>query len=195
VSKADRKTLRDKFLAWQCRLRQAAMRVDGGRPSSGMRPKLLDEKRAVLTPALTVLLMPKEPAESTAFFRFQVMKSADPQEIYARALTYLQADYFQSPEAFSDTLLAVLPNDSPVAAALLGMKRCSLSFAEGAFGYSVPCKVSVLEPGHAAREAAIWHNRVFNAALPESVHVVAFRPDWASARAEPGREGRDSVSL
>ncbi|MGA7458330.1 MAG: hypothetical protein WBW51_13565, partial [Methyloceanibacter sp.] len=89
------KTLREDFLAWQCRIRQIAMRRDGGRPSPGMRPRVRDRSGRELSPALTVLSLPRDPAESTDFFRFQVMKTADPRDLYERALTYLQADYFQ----------------------------------------------------------------------------------------------------
>ena len=72
------KTLRDDFLAWQCRIRQIAMRQDGGRPSPGMRPRLLDRDGRELAPALTVLIVPRDPAESTAFFRFQVLQDRRP---------------------------------------------------------------------------------------------------------------------
>ena len=61
-----------------------------------------------LAPALTVLIVPKEPAESTAFFRFQVLKTQDPRDVYERGLAFLQADYFQQPKSFSDRLTAVL---------------------------------------------------------------------------------------
>ena len=98
------------------------MRQDGGRPSPGMRPRLLDEAGRELAPALTVLLLPRDPAESTAFFRFQVLRSPDPRDLYERALSYLQADYFQRPEAFSDRLIAVLPAGSRLAAALVGAR-------------------------------------------------------------------------
>ena len=74
-----------------------------------MRPRVLDTAGRELAPALTVLLIPKEPEESTAFFRFQVMKTQDPRDVYERALVYLQADYFQSPKTFSDRLVVVLP--------------------------------------------------------------------------------------
>ena len=103
-----RQTLRDGFLAWQCRIRQIAMRQDGGRPSPGMRPRVRDASGRELSP-LTVLILPRDPAESTAFFRFQVTKTADPRDVYQRALTYLQADYFQQPGDFGDVLTAVLP--------------------------------------------------------------------------------------
>ena len=194
MGKSSRKTLRDAFLAWQCHIRQTAMRMDDGRPSAGMRPRLFDAGGAELAPALTVLLLPKEPEESTAFLRFQVMKSADPRETYEKALLFLRSDYFQEPEAFSGRLLATLPADSPLADALIAARRCILDFAQGRTGYRLPCKVKALKADDAARAAAIWHNRVFNPALPETVHVFVFAPDWASARAAPGREGQEKTS-
>jgi hypothetical protein len=189
------KNLREEFLAWQCRIRQIAMRQDGARPSPGMRPRLLDQAGRDMVPALTVLMIPRDPSESTAFFRFQVMRSADPRELYERALSFLQADYFQRPASFSDQLLAILPEGSEIAAALTAQGRCILAFEQFSQAYRLPCAVSALQPGDAARDAAIWHNRLFNPALPETVHVVAFQPDWASAKAERMREGRKTVSL
>jgi hypothetical protein len=189
------KNLREEFLAWQCRIRQIAMRQDGGRPSPGMRPRLLDQAGRDMVPGLTVLMIPRDPSESTAFFRFQVMRSADPRELYEHALGFLQADYFQQPASFSDQLLAILPEGSEVAAALTAEGRCILAFEQFSQAYRLPCAVSALQPGDAARDAAIWHNRLFNPALPETVHVVAFQPDWASAKAERMREGRKTVSL
>ncbi len=175
------KSLRDEFLAWQCRIRQISMRQDGGRPSPGMRPRLLDRDGREIVPALTVLLIPQDPMESTAFFRFQVMRSLDPRELFERALGYLQADYFQQPETFSDKLVAILPEGSPLAATLTAQGRCILDFAQFNQTYRLPCTVFELEPAEAAREAAIWHNRLFNPALPDSVHALVFKPDWASA--------------
>jgi hypothetical protein len=189
------KNLREEFLAWQCRIRQIAMRQDGARPSPGMRPRLLDQAGRDMVPALTVLMIPRDPSESTAFFRFQVMRSADPRELYERALGFLQADYFQQPASFSDQLLAILPEGSEIAAALTAQGRCILAFEQFSQAYRLPCAVSALQPGDAARDAAIWHNRLFNPALPETVHVVAFQPDWTSAKAERMREGRKTVSL
>jgi hypothetical protein len=175
------KRIRDGFLAWQCLIRQAAMREEGGRPSPGMRPRVLDTAGRELAPAMTVLLIPKEPEESTAFFRFQVMKTPDPRDVYERALVYLQADYFQSPKTFSDRLVVVLPADSSLAASLIATGDCILEFNQSRQRYCIACKVRELKPGNAAREAAIWHNRVFNPALPDTVQVIAFKPDWASA--------------
>ncbi len=171
------------------------MRADGGRPSPGMRPRALDTRGVELAAGLTVLLLPLEPEEATSFFRFQVMRNPDPRDLYERALSYLQAEYFQRPASFSDRLLAVLPKELPVAAALIAGGRCVLEFEQFSQAYRLPCTVSLLKPGDAAREAAIWHNRLFNPALPETVHVLAFQPDWASARADLGPDGRKTASF
>ena len=168
---------------WQCRIRQLSMRANGGRPSPGMRPQLLDRDGGELAPALTVLLVPKAPDEATAFFRFQVKKSTDPRETYEKALRFLQSDYFADPSTFKNRFLATLPRDAHLADALNTAKRCVLVFSEGRWRYRAPCKVKVLKEGHADRDAALWHNRVFNPGLPDSVHVLAFDPDWASAQA------------
>jgi hypothetical protein len=182
------------FLEWQCRIRQVSMREEGGRPSAGMRPRVLDGSGREMSPALTVLMIPKEPEESTAFFRYQVMKTPDPRAVYERALTFLQADYFQDPDAFSDRLASVLSADAPLARDLLDQGKCILAFDQGRQRYQLPCKVRELKPGSASREAAIWHNRLFNPALPDTVHVLSFQPDWASAGAEPWPGGRKSRS-
>ena len=184
----------DHFLAWQCRIRQVAMREEGGRPSPGMRPRVLDVSEREVAPAITVLLIPKEPEESTAFFRYQVMKTPDPRAVYERALTFLQADYFQDPNAFSERLATVLSAGTPLAGSLLDDGECILAFEQGRQRYSIPCKVRELKTGSAAREAAIWHNRLFNPALPDTVHVLGFQPDWASAGADPWPGGRKSRS-
>ena len=156
------------------------MREDGGRPSPGMRPRVLDTAGRELAPALTVLLIPKEPEESTAFFRFQVMKTPDPRDVYERALTFLQADYFQDPDAFSDRLASVLSAGASLARSLLNQGECILVFEQGRQRYDLPCTVREPKPGSASREAAIWHNRLFNPASPDTVHVLEFRPDWTA---------------
>ena len=174
------KRIRDAFLAWQCLIRQTAMREGGGRPSRGMRPRVLDLSGRELSPALTVLLIPKEPEESTAFFRFQVMKTPDPRDVYERALAYLQADYFQTPGTFGDRLVAVLSPGSALAKSLLDQGACILEFDQSRRRYRFPCEFRAVKSGSRTREAAIWHNRLFNPALPEAAEVIAFKPDWTS---------------
>ncbi len=194
VKQLPRETLRDDFFDWQCRIRQIACREDGGRPSPGMRPRVRDSKNREISQALTVLLVPDDPGETLSYFRHQVMRSTDPRDAYERGLAYLSADFFQDPGSFSDRLIAILPSGSELAAALIGKGGCVLEFEQWRQGYRLPCTISPLEPGNPAREAAVWHNRLFNPALPETVHVLAFQPDWASAGPLPGREGQKAPS-
>ncbi len=160
------------------------MRQDGGRPSSGMRPRVFVAGREV-APALTVLIVPKDAGETTALFRFQVQKTADPRDVYERGLALLQADYFQQPDSFSGRLTAVLPAGSVLAATVLAEGACVLEFDQFAQHYRLPCSVAALRPGHDAHEATIWHNRLFNPSLPDDVQVLSFKPEWSRGQATP----------
>lgn len=181
MSKTGPRKLKDRFIEWQCQLRKTAMREQGGRPSDGMCPRVLTDSGQEQLSALTVLLTPEEPKESTAFFRFQVQKSADPRETYQKALRFLQSEYYQDAKQFTDRLLAVLPPDAPVTGALIESDGCTLDFSQGRHRFRVPCKVKTVKKGSARYEAAIWHNRVFNPALPDGMQVLSFKPDWKSA--------------
>ena len=98
-----------------------------------MRPRVLDTAGRELAPALTVLLIPKEPEESTAFFRFQVMKTPDPRDVYEHALAYLQADYFQTEsESFRDRLVTRASRQSSLAASPASLSSTSRSGKEPA---------------------------------------------------------------
>lgn len=147
----------------------------------GMRPRLLDTNGDLLAPALTVLLAHKAPEESTAFFRFQVMKYTDPRETYEKALVFLRAEYYQDFKLFSDRLFAVFPDGAPLVTKLVEAGRCILDFSEGRHGFRLPCKVKALKADDPEREAAIWHNRVFNRTLPDTVVVLGFKPSWKTA--------------
>jgi hypothetical protein len=181
ATKTSTSSFRHDFLGWQCRIRQIAMRADGGRPSPGMRPRVLRASGVEIARALTVLLVPKEPEESTSFFRFQVMRTQDPRDLYQRGLAYLQADYFHQPEKFSDRLTAVLDNASALAATLLAEKTCVLEFEQFSQVFRLPCAVRRLGQRDEARAASLWHNRIFNPALPDDVLVLELKPDWAKA--------------
>src|SRR4029450_9511526 len=139
-------------------------------------------------------MLPRVPGDSRAFFRFQVTKTADPRDVYQRALTYLQADYFQQPGDFGDVLTAVLPPQSDLAARLIRDGRCVLAFEQFSQHYRLPCAVFETEAGEALREVTLWHNRAFNPSLPDDVLVLGFRPDWKSAETSSRASGRSRAS-
>ncbi len=177
--------LRDRFLGWQCRIRQIAMRRDGGRPSDGMCPKATMADGTVVAERLTVLLVPEKPAESTAFFRHQVRRTRDRREVHEEGLAYLQATHFQNAKGFSDQLTALFGAGGKQAATLMSAGGCSLAFAQFNQSFVLPCSVVRLAPDDAVYQATLWHNRLFNPDLPDGVDILGFRPDWSQAKADP----------
>lgn len=176
----DQSALCAAFLAWQCRIRQMAVRHDGGRPSSGMRPHLeLPEGSPPVQ--VTVLIVEREPEESTSQFRHLVLKTQDPRERYESALRVLAAAYYQHPERFSDQLTALFNPDSVTCRRLLEQGRCVLDFEQWHEGYRLPCVVRALDEQHPAFQAVYWHNRLFNPMLQGTLQGVSFLPDWSAA--------------
>lgn len=182
-SKAE--ALRAHFLGWQCRVRLFAVRRAGGRPSAGMRAAVKRAGGGEIAPAVTVLIVRREPAEATALFRHQVRRTNDPRLRYERGLEILRAAYFTRPETFSDAMTALFPADSPIAAELLAAGECVLAFAQSGQSYRIPCRVGALDPGDPAFAATYWHNSLFNPSIPEGITILSFHPDWMRARASP----------
>lgn len=177
--------IRNHFLNWQCRLRQIAMRQQGGRPAPGMRPEVLLKGGEVLSPAITIVLVPEASEESTDFFRFQCQKTHDPAQIYEKGLQFLQGTHFQQARTFSDELTALFDSTSGVAETLLREGECLLSFEQFSQRYKMFCSVRPFTHDDAQWQATYWHNRLFNPALASDAQVLGFQPDWNSAQADP----------
>jgi len=171
--------LRDDFLGWQCRLRQISARQGGGRPTPGMRPRLLSPAGEVLAGGITVLIVEHEPGDTTRMFEFQCKRTHDPIERYDKILELLSASYFQHPQNFSDTLTALFGAASDLPPTLLHLGRCVLEFEQFTQGYRLPCEVTELDPAHPFYQATYWHNHMFNATMPPNTRILAFKPDWA----------------
>ena len=173
------------FLGWQCRIRQIAVRQFGGMPMSGMQPRVSTKQEELIAPAVVSLLVPLEPAESTAYFKFQVQRTNEPEEAREAALKYLGSDYFQLPENFSDETTAVFGAVSPLAEALLKAGEALLDFEQYAQRFRLICKVRRLRMEEPARELSFWQARLFNPNLPKNAAVLGFKPDWKRAQADP----------
>jgi len=177
--------LRAHFLGWQCRVRQYAVRQGGGRPTDGMRPRaVLTDPEVDLGP-VTVLINRREPHEATSQFRHLARKTHDPAERYNGALKLLSAAYYQRPEEFSDELTGLFGAVSEFADHLLAGGRCRLLFEQFSQSYDLPCRLRELPEDHPSYQATYWHNSLFNPNIPGGARVLAFRPDWSEARADP----------
>ena len=177
--------VRAHFLGWQCRIRQYAVRQGGGRPTSGMRPRILSAEPEADLGTVTVLINKFEPQSVTSQFRHLVRKTHDPVERYDSALKLLAAAYYQKPEEFSDELTALFGEVSEVADRLLGDGGCRLQFEQYSQSYDLPCALRRLPEEHPAFQATLWHNSLFNANIPGGVRILAFRPDWSRVLADP----------
>jgi len=175
--------LRHAFLAWQCRIRQIAVRDHGGRPTPGMRPVL--EVATQRVGPITVVLNKQDGGETTTQFRFLVKKTHDPSERYEAAMRHLAAAYYQRPDSFSDEMTALFAPEAGLPRQIAGRDDCRLLFAQFRQRWRLPCAAQLLEPDAAAYQATYWHNALFNPRLPAGVRIVAFAPDWARAEAEP----------
>ncbi|MFP6729824.1 MAG: hypothetical protein VCD50_06610 [Alphaproteobacteria bacterium] len=173
--------MRDGFIGWQCRIRQHAFRTQGGRPSPGMRPRVLDADGGEISPGVTVLLIEEEPADTIAQFRYLARKTHDPAARHESAVTLLSSAHYQTTRNFSDRLTALFSIDSTVAAGLLAAGACLLEFDQFSQHYSLPCAVSALDQDDPAFQASYWHISLFNPSLPGKVQILAFTPDWTRA--------------
>lgn len=170
--------LREAFFAWQCRIRQMAMREDEGRPSPGMCPRVLDANGEVLADGIVTLIVRGAPEESTEFFKFQVQRNHDPHEVRKKTLTFLQSTHFHGPREFMDCVTALFGEHSEFAASLIEAQKCVLEFRQFTQGFKLNCTVSQLRAGDAEHAATLWHNRCFNPSLSDDVKILKFEPDW-----------------
>ena len=173
--------LRQQFLVWQCRLRQIAVREDGGRPSEGMRPKVLSPEGRVLSEGAVVLLVRSDPAASSDFFEFQVRKNHDPNEVYRKGLAFLQSTYYHRANRFSDEMIALFLPESRLAALLAELGSCRLEFRQFGQSCRLPCAAREMAPEEPAYRNTLWHNRLFNTRLSDDVRILGFKPDWTAA--------------
>ena len=177
--------LRDRFLRWQCRIRQIAMRSDGGRPSSGMTPLAHVAGEPV---ARIVTVLSKRPEHSlTMELRHLARRTHDPAERRENAHELFAERYFQSATEFSDTLTASFAPDSGLAAGLAEARQCRLDFEQFGQRFRVGCAVRRLSEHNPLREATFWHNLLFNPLLAADCVILGFEPDWGRSKADPGR--------
>ncbi len=176
------------FLTWQCRIRQIAMREGEGRPSQGMRPKVLDAEGNELSAGIIVLMIRENPAESTEFLKFQVQKHHDPQDVYKKALTYLQSTHYHRAIEFTDEMTGLFGESSSLVERLMIEGKCVLEFSEFQQTYAIPCAVRILDEAEDAYQATLWHNRIFNPHIGSDIQIVGFQPDWEEAVALQERQ-------
>ncbi len=175
---------REAFLKWQCRVRQIAMRSAGGRPDAAMRPVALMPDGRRLGP-VTTLLLKSARHDVTPELRHMAQRTHDPAERRAAAVRFFSASHYQRAREFSCTLAAVFPPGALWARMLLDAGRCRLRFDAYSQEFDLDCAVIAHGCGDRLREAAFWHNLLFNPNLHPDAVVLGFSPDWDRSTARP----------
>ena len=175
---------RSAFLKWQCRVRQMAMRATGGRPDAAIRPAVVLPDGSAPGRITTILL--KRPAFSvTPEFRHMASRTHDPAERREAAVRFLSASHYQRAEEFSDELAATFAPGAAFVEAIIGSKCCRLVFDAFSQRFDLACSVRLHGAHDPFREAAFWHNRLFNSELHPDTVVLGFLPDWEQSKAAP----------
>ncbi len=173
---------RNAFLKWQCRVRQMAMRTAGGRPDAAIRPAVVLPDGSAPGRITTILL--KRPAFSvTPEFRHMVSRTHDPAERREAAVRFLSASHYQRAEEFSDELAATFVPGAAFVEAVSRTGRCRLVYDAFSQGFDLACSVRLHGAHDPFREAAYWHNKLFNSELHPDTVVLGFLPDWEHSRA------------
>jgi hypothetical protein len=170
--------VRDRFLAWQCRLRQAAMREAGGRPSPGMCARVTRADGTQVAPGITLLIVEKEPAATVDLLRHTARKTQDPRQRYQDGLKILSAEYYENPENFSDVMTGLFPACSGIVATLLAETGWILHFQEANQSFHIACAINELSEKELSYQLTYWHNHLFNPYPPSQIQMLAFQPDW-----------------
>jgi len=177
--------LRDRFLRWQCRIRQIAMRSEGGRPASGMTPLAHVAGEPV---ARIVTVLSKRPEHSvTMELRHLARRTHDPSERRENAIKLLAERHYQAATEFSDTLTASFAPGSGLASGLVNARECRLDFEQFGQRFQVQCAVRLLSEHNPLREATFWHNLLFNPRLSADCIILGFEPNWGRSEADPAQ--------
>jgi len=176
---------RDYFLGWQCRVREQIMRRENGRPTKGIRPKVLlgDPEKEIAE--IILLLFPREPKESTMQFHYMIKRTHDPQIRFSKAVQWLSSSFYQHPEEFGGVLTALFAKDSNLFEKIKIRKECVLVFDYQQQRFKFACVVNEVSRDTPEYQFTFWHNKLFNSLLPTNARVLVFHPDWKNLEASP----------
>lgn len=177
--------LKDRFLKWQCLVRQTMMRDNQGRPDTSVMPDVFLPGESEPLGAIITILNKAPGFEQTAEMNHMAWQTHDTAQMRSRALQFLSATYYQKHREFSDILTATFPPESPGAAKIRAAESCRLRFEAYSQAFDLQCRVWTLTEKNPLHVATIAHNRLFNPVLPGGTVVLGFEPDWEHSTALP----------
>ncbi len=177
--------LKDKFLKWQCLVRQIMMREHLGKPTNSVMPEVfLGNKSENIGTIITI--MNKLPMYSVIPEMLHMSrKTFDVAQRRSQALQYFSATYYQKPSQFSEILTATFQSRSQGANLITRASTCSLVFEAYAQRFELECTVEDLSDKNPLFISTLAHNRLFNPDLPADTRVLGVAPDWNASRSSP----------
>ena len=180
------KPLRDKFMGWQCRVRQIAMRENLGRPDDAIAPYAYSEVTSESLGQIVTVICKLQAHSKTPELQHIFRHTNDPAERRDKALQLLSETYYQKHREFSDVLTATFMPNSYSANTLEKAGICRLEFDAYGHQFKLRCKVTKLGSSHPNYQATWWHNLLFNPNLNPDILILGFEPDWKSSAINTG---------
>ena len=177
--------LMERFLRWQCRVRQIAMRDKEGRPDDAITPSLTLSGESEPLGHVITLLTKWNAYSVTPEMTHMVKRTNDPAQRREKALQYFSSTHYQKFKEFSDSLTSTFPPESPGCEKIIKAGECTLVFEAYGQRFDLICSVSRLEKINPMFQATYWHNLLFNPALHPDTQILQFEPDWGRSTAEP----------
>jgi len=178
--------LRDKFMGWQCRVRQIAMREAMGKPNNAIAPVAYLEHDSEPLGQIVTVICKLQAYSKTPELQHIFKHTNDPVQRRDKALQFLSETYFQKHREFSDMLAATFSLNSHIAKALQKAGKCYLDFNAYGHRFKLRCKVTKLGSSHPNYQATWWHNLLFNPKLNPYVLILGFEPDWTNSEIPKG---------
>ena len=173
------------FLKWQCRVRQMAVRERGGLPDESVSPEVSFPDGTPAIGRVVTVLCRTGAHSATPELRHIAKRTHDPAVRREAALRFLAGEHYQDARRVTDVLAATFAPGSAAARRLDSADGCMLDFRAYSQRFAFPCRPVLLAPGDPLREAAWWHNVLFNPTLPPDAAVFGFEPDWSRCIADP----------
>ena len=174
----------ERFLRWQCRVRQIAMRDNNGRPDDAIMPELTLAGDAEPLGNIITLLCKWEAYSITPEMQHMVKRTNDPAQRRSKALEYFSSTHYQKFKEFNDSLTATFPPNSPGCKRIAESEQCTLTFEAYGQRYDIVCSAKRLEKKNPLYQATYWHNLLFNPTLHPDTEILQFAPDWDKSTAE-----------
>ena len=174
-------SLQEKFLKWQCRVRQIIMRENSGKPDLSIMPmvKLLNLQEEL---GQIITVISKDiPFSQVPEMKHMAKSIFDPMQRHEKAIQFFSATYFQKYREFSDIITSTFLPGSVGAKKILESKECLLIFEAYNQYFELFCEVRQLEKKDPFYISTWWHNSLFNPSLNPNTVILAFNVDWSKS--------------